>query len=239
MKQPIPVTVVSGFLGSGKTTLLCGLLESRQDRRLAVLINELGEISIDGSLARASAGATGEVEVVDFPGGLIAYAEDTRFVPTLQAVACRAERVDHMLIETSGVALPSAAMERLQSPELADAFVLDATLVVVDTPRLLGGEFQAGRSAEGCIDESVTGGSGGFAGSVASLFDQQLAGADVVVLNKIDDLDTDALLAAEEQVRRRAPNVRFLELAHNARLDVRLALGLRLHQATARAQHFH
>jgi len=234
MKQPIPVTVVSGFLGSGKTTLLCGLLERRQERRLAVLINEIGEISIDGALALASAGAksagstdvgtAGEVEIVDFPSGLIAYAEDTRFVPTLQAIARRAQGVDHVLIETSGVALPSAAMERLQSPELAGDFVLDATLVVVDTPRLLAGEFQLGsqqRDASGL------------------LFNQQLAAADVVVLNKIDNLDTDALLAAEEQVRRRAPNVRFLELAHNAQLDVRLALGLRLHQATARPQHLH
>ena len=160
MKQPIPVTVVSGFLGSGKTTLLCGLLEHRQERRLAVLINELGEISIDGALARASAGAkaagstgvgaTGEVEIVDFPSGLIAYAEDTRFVPTLQAIARRAASVDHVLIETSGVALPSAAMERLQSPELADDFVLDATLVVVDTPRLLAGEFQSRSRSGSC-----------------------------------------------------------------------------------------
>jgi cobalamin biosynthesis protein CobW len=266
MRQPIPVTLVSGFLGSGKTTLLCGLLESRQDRRLAVLINELGEISIDGALARASAGAgagtragaTGEVEVVDFPSGLIAYAEDTQFVPTLQAIARRSERVDNVLIETSGVALPSAAMERLQSPELAGDFVLDATLVVVDTPRLLGGEFRhraanvdvgngvvaaagigPGAGHANGIAETANDGANTFEGSAASLFDQQLASADVVILNKIDDLDTDALLAAEEQVRRRAPNVRFLELAHGARLDVRLALGLRLHQATVRAQHFH
>jgi cobalamin biosynthesis protein CobW len=244
MRQPIPVTIVSGFLGSGKTTLLCELLEHRQDRRLAVLINELGEVSIDGALARASAGTTKEVEVVDFPSGLIAYAEDERFVPTLQAVARRAERVDHVLIETSGVALPSAAMERLQSPELAGNFVLDATLVVVDTPRLLAGEFRrvdaasmdSGANAQS--DASRTCGLDGV-GAAGSLFDQQLAGADVVILNKIDELDTDALLAAEEQVRRRAPNVRFLELAHNAKLDVRLALGLRLHQATARLQHFH
>jgi cobalamin biosynthesis protein CobW len=244
MRQPIPVTIVSGFLGSGKTTLLCELLEHRQERRLAVLINELGEVSIDGALARASAGTTNEVEVVDFPSGLIAYAEDGRFVPTLQAIARRAERVDHVLIETSGVALPSGAMERLQSPELAGDFVLDATLVVVDTPRLLAGEFR-------CVDAaSVDSGANARSdadhacgldevGAAGSLFDQQLAGADVVVLNKIDGLDTDALLAAEEQVRRRAPNVRFLELAHNAKLDVRLALGLRLHQATARPQHFH
>ena len=260
MKQPVPVTVVSGFLGSGKTTLLRGLLERRQERRLAVLINELGEISIDGALARASAGAeragstsvdaTGEVEIVDFPSGLIAYAEDTRFVPTLQAIARRAQSVDHVLIETSGVALPSAAMERLQSAELAGDFVLDATLVVVDTPRLLAGEFHAARAgraaggagaggASGLADAGYAAGEAGATGASGLLFDQQLAAADVVVLNKIDDLDTDALLAAEEQVRRRAPNVRFLELAHDAQLDVRLALGLRLHQATTRLQHLH
>jgi cobalamin biosynthesis protein CobW len=279
MKPPIPVTVVSGFLGSGKTTLLCDLLQHRQEMRLAVLINEIGEVSVDGALARASADDVGgtsgtgradgtqDVEIVDFPSGLIAYAEDNRFVPTLQAIARRPGRVDHVLIETSGVALPSAAMERLQSPELAGEFVLDATLVVVDTPRLLAGEFgwapvsgavrvvgAVGAGTAGAVDAVGSVGSMGVATTVGAasgldsagsvdaarlLFDQQLAGADVVVLNKIDELDTDALLAAEEQVRRRAPNVRFLELAHNAQLDVRLALGLRLHQATARPQHFH
>jgi cobalamin biosynthesis protein CobW len=283
MKQPIPVTVVSGFLGSGKTTLLCDLLEHRQEMRLAVLINEVGEVSIDGALARAggmgggSGGTSGgsgsaangsggagsgsggagsgsggkgggsvmrgtggahEVEIVDFPSGLIAYAEDTRFVPTLQAIAQRPGRVDHVLIETSGVALPSAAMERLQSPELANDFVLDATLVVVDTPRLLAGEF-SGAGASGAMGAVGGAESATSIDAARVLFDQQLAGADVVVLNKIDDLDADALLIAEEQVRRRAPNIRFLELAHNAQLDVRLALGLRLHQATARPRHLH
>ena len=216
MKSPIPVTVIGGFLGSGKTTLLCDLLEHRHELRLAVLINELGEVCVDGALARASAG---DVEIVDFPSGLIAYAEDTLFVPTLQSIAKRVPRVDHVLIETSGVALPSAAMARLHGPELQKDFVLDATLVVVDTPRLLAGEFQPQEPA-------------------GSLFDLQLANADVVILNKIDELDTDALLQAEEGVRRRAPNVRFLELAHNAQLDSQLALGLRLHQAVARPQRF-
>jgi cobalamin biosynthesis protein CobW len=222
MTNPIPVTVVSGFLGSGKTTLLCDLLQHRQEMRLAVLVNEIGEVSIDGALARASIGRTNEVDIVDFPSGLIAYAEDEQFVPTLQEIARRPGRVDHVLIETSGVALPTAAMARLQESELVNEFVLDATLVVVDTPRLLAKEFDGG-------DE--------VAESVRSLFDQQLAAADVVVLNKIDELDTDALLAAEEQVRKRAPKVRFLELAHAAQLDVRLALGLKLHQGRATNYH--
>jgi cobalamin biosynthesis protein CobW len=220
VSQRIPVTVVSGFLGSGKTTLLCDLLEHRQERRLAVLINEIGTVSIDGALARASSRGSEAVEIADFAGGLIAYAEDDRFVPTLQAIARRPAKIDHVLIETSGVALPSAAMARLQSPELAGEFVLDATLVVVDTPRLLAGEFDSSTPA-------------------GILFDQQLSGADVVVLNKIDELDTETLLAAEGEVRRRAPNVRFLELAHGARLDTQLALGLRLHQAAAAPRQFH
>jgi cobalamin biosynthesis protein CobW len=306
MRRAIPVTVVSGFLGSGKTTLLCDLLRRRQDRRLAVLINELGEVSIDGELARGStrgaSGATAEasgVEIIDFPSGLIAYADDAQFVPTLEAIAARAGQVDHVLIETSGVAVPTAVMARLQEAGLAGRFVLDATLVVVDTPRLLAGEFDGGEGGAaggigtddggrapcgvGALGEfDVSGGVGGPSGvgpsggvgassgagasgragagagaavvgdewaravlteSVRQLFDQQLRAADVVVLNKIDDLDSDALLAAEEQVRMRAPNVRFLELARDARLDVRVALGLRLHQAASAApggqRHFH
>jgi cobalamin biosynthesis protein CobW len=236
MRRPIPVTVVSGFLGSGKTTLLCDLLKRRQERRLAVLINELGEVSIDGALARASSGGAAGVEIVDFSNGLIAYAEDSQFVPTLQAIGRRG-RVDHVLIETSGVALPSAAMARLQGPELADDFVLDATLVVVDAPRLLAGEFVC----HGWRADGVSGEAADVLRPAGLLFDQQLRNADVVVLNKVDALSSDDLLAAEEQVRQRAPNVRFLELAYNARLDVRLALGLRLHQAASpgRSHHFH
>jgi cobalamin biosynthesis protein CobW len=245
MRQPIPVTVVSGFLGSGKTTLLCGLLKNRQEWRVAVLVNELGEVPIDSALTRATADGSKEIEILDFPSGLIAYAEDTRFVPTLQTIARRANRIDHVLIETSGVALPTAAMARLQSAELAGDFVLDATLVVVDTPRLLAGEFGRGNGGTRAVtdirmhDASQASGNDGSR-CAGALFDQQLGAADVVVLNKVDELDTDALLAAEEQVRCRAPGVRFLELARQARLDARLAMGLRLHQATGSARrHFH
>ncbi|MBI3897195.1 MAG: GTP-binding protein [Gammaproteobacteria bacterium] len=222
MNGPIPVTVVTGFLGSGKTTLLTSLVKHRQMRRLALLINEFGEVSIDGALVRKSAAAAAEIQIHDFPYGLIAYGDDTLFVPTLRAIAARRAQFDHVLIETSGLALPSAVMERLQAPELANDFVLDATLTVVDTPLLLANEF-----------DRVDGANAVVADSVATLFEQQLEYADVVVLNKIDTLDEAALLAAEARVRRLAPNVRFIELAYQARLDTRLALGLRLHQPTA------
>jgi cobalamin biosynthesis protein CobW len=220
----IPVTIVTGFLGSGKTTLLCGLIKTRQTRRLALLINEFGEVSIDGTLIRSSTDGNDQIRVHDFPYGLIAYGDDQHFIPTMQAIAEHRVNVDHVLIETSGLALPTAVMELLQSPELSGDFILDATLAVVDTPLLLSDQFDR--------DPVANSPQAAIADSVATLFEQQLEYADVVVLNKIDALDENALLLAEQRVRDRAPNVRFLELAYNAKLDIRVALGLRLHQPT-------
>ena len=227
MNALIPVTVVTGFLGSGKTTLLSSLIKNRQTRRLALLINEFGEISIDGALIRDSTSDNVEVQVQDFPHGLIAYGDDQHFVPALQAIAKRRAHIDHVLIETSGLALPTAVMEMLQSPELAKDFILDATLAVVDTPLLLSDQFERDHSPHANVADSV-----------ATLFERQLEYADVVVLNKIDALDENDLLLAETRVRERAPKVRFLELAYHAQLDIRLALGLRLHQPTL-AAHAH
>jgi len=220
MKKLIPVTIITGFLGSGKTTLLRSLVDRRQTRRLAILINEFGEISIDSALVRD--GADEQVRVHDFADGLIAYGDDALFVPTMQAIAARRANVDHVLIETSGLALPTAVMALLQGAALAGDFLLDATIAVVDTPLLLSDQFEH--------DVGVN--------AVAEMFERQLEFADVVVLNKVDELDDDQLLLAETRVRLRAPNVRFLELARQAQLDIRLALGLRLHQPT-RTEHDH
>ena len=228
MNALIPVTVVTGFLGSGKTTLLSSLIKSRQTRRLALLINEFGEVSIDGALIRDCASDNAEVQVQDFAHGLIAYGNDQHFVPAMQAIAKRRAQVDHVLIETSGLALPTAVMAMLQSPELAQDFILDATLAVVDTPLLLSAQFERDQHSPHAA----------VADSVATLFERQLEYADVVVLNKIDVLDENDLLLAETRVRERAPQVRFLELAYHAQLDIRLALGLRLHQPTL-AAHAH
>jgi cobalamin biosynthesis protein CobW len=240
MSDLIPVTIVTGFLGSGKTTLLAGLVRGRRTRRLALLINEFGEISVDGALIReaaagknAAGGNHGEpqIRIDELPHGLIAYGDDDLFLPAMQAIAVRRANIDHVLIETSGLALPSAVMELLQGPLLSGAFVLDATLAVVDTPLLLAGRFDADDIAQSGVDVAAT----TSAAPIAALFDQQLALADVVVLNKIDALDETALLQAEGVIRARAPNVRFLELAYKAELDIRLALGLRLHQLARKA----
>lgn len=210
----IPVTVVTGFLGAGKTTLLSNLMKAAPERRLAVIVNEFGEVSIDGAVLRRAPQGD-RVDIHDLPGGLVAYGGDHAFAAMLRAVRERSNLIDHVLIETSGLAVPTAIFVVIESEKFRDDFVLDATLTVVDTPLLM---------------------SGGFASEhVADLFEQQLEFADVVVLNKIDAIEEDDLLKAEATLRALAPKVRFMEAAYGAKLDIKLTLGLHLHESSRAA----
>jgi cobalamin biosynthesis protein CobW len=215
----IPVTIVTGFLGSGKTTLISGLLKKNPGRRLAVLVNEFGEVSVDGALLRAAGEECG-VEIHDLPNGCICCTIKDDFLPVMGQLQKRKQEIDHVLIETSGLALPTPVMRALAWPEIRNDFQLDAVLAVVDTPQLLAGNLEKGRPIPGAdsarIPEHVN--------SVDLILNQQLENADVVVLNKIDELEEERLLNAEDIVRKKAAKVRFLELAYHAELDTRLCM---------------
>jgi cobalamin biosynthesis protein CobW len=224
----IPVTIVTGFLGSGKTTLICGLLKKIPDRRLAVLVNEFGEVSVDGTLLRA-AGQEQGVEIHDLPNGCICCTIKDDFLPVMKQLQRRKDQVDHVLIETSGLALPTPVMRALAWPEIRNDFQLDAVLTVVDTPQLLVGNLESGKPIPGVEAAAAP----PHAASVDMILSQQLENADVVVLNKIDELTDDSLMKAEELVRQKASKVRFLELAYHAELDTRLCMGLNMHDRPA------
>ncbi|MBV8070472.1 MAG: GTP-binding protein [Acidobacteriaceae bacterium] len=231
----IPVTIVTGFLGSGKTTLICGLLKKNPDRRLAVLVNEFGEVSVDGALLR-TAGETCGVEIHDLPNGCICCTIKDDFLPIMKQLQARQREIDHVLIETSGLALPTPVMRALAWPEIRNTFELDAVITVVDTPHLLAGNLECGQPIPGAEAAEVP----EHLGTVDSILYQQLENADVVVLNKIDELPEKSLLKAEELVRQKAPRIRFLELAYHADLDTRLCLGLNVHdEATPTVLHDH
>jgi cobalamin biosynthesis protein CobW len=142
---------------------------------------------------------------------------------TMLAIHADAPLFDHVLIETSGLAVPTAVMEALHTPAVQERFIHDATLAIVDTPLLLTGAYQAdGQQAHSTSQLAAT-----------AVFQNQLMCADVVVLNKIDQVEEHELLRAEEAIRQRAPDVRFVELAWQARLDARLVLGLHLNEFRA------
>jgi cobalamin biosynthesis protein CobW len=219
----LPVTIFTGFLGSGKTTLLASLLATEHDTRFAIVVNEFGEVSVDDVLLQQARGAH-RASVFKLTRGLIAYAGDD-FTATMLAISDDARLFDHVLVETSGLAVPTAVLEALHSPALQERFIHDATLAIVDTPLLLAGVYNAGEPQH---DAS--------AGAAASeVFQQQLMCADVVVLNKIDQCTENELLHAETTIRTRASDVRFVELAWQARLDARLVLGLHLNEFRAQA----
>jgi cobalamin biosynthesis protein CobW len=220
----IPVTIVTGFLGSGKTTLISGLLKKNPSRRLAVLVNEFGEVSVDGALLRAAGEGCG-VEIHDLPNGCICCTIKDDFLPVMSQLQKRKLEIDHVLIETSGLALPTPVMRALAWPEIRNGFQLDAVLAVVDTPQLLAGNLEKGKPIPGAESTGIP----EHVNSVDLILNQQLENADVVVLNKIDELSEERLLNAEGIVREKAAKVRFLELAYHAELDTRLCMGLSLH----------
>lgn len=217
----IPVTLITGFLGAGKTTIISNLIqEIGGDTRLAVVVNEFGEVSIDDGIIRQSS-AHAPHEVHKLTRGLLAYNRQDEFLATMLSIWERNRLIDHVIIETSGLAAPTAALEVLQSQDLCDKYVLDSNIVVIDVPRFINDGNDRNDS------------------DTSELLVHQLRCADVVALNKIDSLTEDSLLEVEARIRKQYPRVRFLEFARQGRMEPAVALGLRLNQPAASlvAQH--
>ena len=106
MAARIPATVITGFLGAGKTTLVRHLLENAAGRRIAVIVNEFGELGVDGELLRGCAGCPADGDVVELANGCICCTVADEFLPAMEGMLERAPAPDHIVIETSGLALP-------------------------------------------------------------------------------------------------------------------------------------
>ena len=132
----LPVTIVTGFLGSGKTTLLRHMLDNAQGRRIAVIVNEFGELGIDGEiLKQCSIGCTEEEangRVYELANGCLCCTVQEEFFPVMRELVARRGDLDHILIETSGLALPKPLVQAFQWPEIRSACTVDAVITVVD-----------------------------------------------------------------------------------------------------------
>ncbi len=224
----LPVTIVTGFLGSGKTTLRRHMLDTAQGRRIAVIVNEFGELGIDGDiLKQCSIGRTEEEangRVYELANGCLCCTVQEEFFPVMRELVARRGDLDHILIETSGLALPKPLVQAFQWPEIRTACTVDAVITVVDSPAVAAGTFAAYPDqvdAQRKLDPNLD-----HESPLHELFADQLASADLVVLNKADLIDADGLAKVRAEVAEELPAAVKVIEASSGKLPLEVLLGL-------------
>jgi cobalamin biosynthesis protein CobW len=221
----IPATVITGFLGAGKTTLIRHLIGEAGGRRLAMVINEFGDLGIDRELLLGCGIAgCGEDSIVELANGCICCTVADAFLPTMEMLLGRPDPPDHIVIETSGLALPKPLLKAFHWPEVRSRLTVDGVVAVIDAPAVAAGRFAAAPPAAGAAEGSAS--AADHDAPLEELLEDQLAAADLVILNKTDLVDATALAAARSRVLRSTRPATKLLAAVHGRLDVRVVLGL-------------
>lgn len=223
--QKIPTTVITGFLGAGKTTLIRHLLQNAKGRRIALVINEFGDIGVDGEILKGCGDdVCREEDVVELANGCICCTVADDFVPTMKKLLERDHPPEHIVIETSGLALPQPLVRAFNWPEIKSRVTVDGVVTVVDAKALAEGRFAddeeavaAQRAADPNLDHE---------NPIEELFEDQLNCADMIVLNKTDLLaehETEKLSGdLKGQIRR---GTKLVPAQHGA-LDAAALLGI-------------
>jgi cobalamin biosynthesis protein CobW len=221
----IPTTVFTGFLGAGKTSLIQNLLRHAHGQRIALIVNEFGEVGVDRELLLGCGDAAcAEDDIVELANGCICCTVADDFVPTMQRLLARVPPPEHIVVETSGLALPKPLLKAFQWPEIRTRVTVDGVIAVVDAAAVRDGLFasapdalEAQRAADPALDHDSP---------LEELFEEQLGAADLVVLNKADLLAEVDWPAVEARVRMELrPGVRCVRSDH-AHLPAEVLVGL-------------
>ncbi|MFG1242303.1 cobalamin biosynthesis protein CobW [Xanthobacter sp. V7C-4] len=221
----VPCTIVTGFLGAGKTTLIRHVLENAGGKRLAVIVNEFGDVGIDGEILKGCGiESCSEDTIVELANGCLCCTVADDFVPALDQILSRTPRVDHILIETSGLALPKPLVQAFQWPAIKSRVTVDGVVAVVDGPALAEGRvapdlsaLAAQRTEDSSLDHDDP---------VEEVFEDQIACADLVILSKSDLLDDAGFAIAERVVAQNLPRAVKLVRATAGKVDIAVLLGL-------------
>jgi cobalamin biosynthesis protein CobW len=208
--RKLPATIVTGFLGAGKTSLIRHLLQHAEGRRIALVINEFGELGIDREiLLGCGAASCRDEDVIELANGCLCCTVAEDFLPTIERLLARPDPPEHIVIETSGLALPKPLVQAFAWPEVKARATVDGVVAVIDAAALAEGRFAddpaalaAQRAADPALDHD---------NPIEEVFGDQLASADLVLLNKADLLAPAALDAVEAALRGRLrPAVKLL-----------------------------
>ena len=221
----VPVTVVSGFLRSGKTTLIRHLISNANGKKLAVLVNEFGSEGVDGEILKSCAVANCPAEnVVELANGCICCTVADDFIPAMEQLLSRQVKPDHILIETSGLALPKPLLKAFDWPEIRSRITVDGVIALADAEAVAAGRFapdpaavEAQRAADENLDHETP---------LSEVFEDQIACADIVLLTKADLAGEKGLEAAKAAISAEMPRrVPMLAIVDGA-VDARVILGL-------------
>jgi len=220
----IPCTIVTGFLGAGKTTLIRHVIANAQGRRLAVIVNEFGDVGIDGEILKGCGNAAcPEENIVELANGCLCCTVADEFVPALDAILAR-DGVEHIVIETSGLALPKPLVQAFNWPAIKGRVTVDGVVVVVDGAALADGRvaqdlnaLAAQRAADTALSHDDP---------IEEVFEDQIACADLVVLNKRDLIDAAGIAKAKATIADVLPRSVKVITAADGKVDQALLLGL-------------
>ncbi len=221
----IPVTVITGFLGSGKTTLIRHLMQNPQGKRLAVLVNEFGTVGVDGDILKSCADENCPAEnIVELANGCICCTVADDFIPTIEALMAMPVRPDHILIETSGLALPKPLLKAFDWPAIRSRITVDGVVALADAEAVAAGRFapdvaavDAQRAADDSIDHETP---------LSEVFEDQISCADIVLLSKADLAGEAGLAAARAVIEAEAPRRLPILPMTDGVIDPRVILGL-------------
>jgi cobalamin biosynthesis protein CobW len=221
----IPVTIVTGFLGSGKTTLIRHVLENAKGRRLALIINEFGDVGVDGAILKSCGIDTcPEENIVELANGCVCCTVADDFIPAMEALLALNPRPDHIVIETSGLALPKPLVKAFDWPDIRTRVTVDGVIAVVDGAAVAAGRFAddpvklaAQRAADSSIDHE---------NPLEEVYEDQLLCADLVVLNKADLMDAEMTDRVTAEIHATVPRAVKIVATREGRIDPAILLGL-------------
>lgn len=221
-----PVTVITGFLGSGKTTLVRHLMANPNGKKLAVLVNEFGSVGVDGDILKSCADANcPEENIVELANGCICCTVADDFIPTIETLLARPIRPDHILIETSGLALPKPLLKAFDWPAIRSQITVDGVITLADAEAVAAGRFapdlsavEAQRAADQNLDHDTP---------LSEVFEDQISCADIILLTKADLAGEEGLAAARAAIAAKSPRRLPMLAVTEGVIDPAVILGIK------------